>query len=55
MYVQSIEFDTQGLTHAEYERFCQDAVPAIAEIPGVLGKLFVADPNSSRCAGSTRS
>ena len=51
MYVQTVEFDTQGLTHAEYERFCQEAVPAIAEIPGVLGKLFVADPDSSRCAG----
>jgi hypothetical protein len=51
MYIQTVEFDTQGLTHAEYERFCQEAVPAIAEIPGVLGKLFVADPDSSRCAG----
>jgi quinol monooxygenase YgiN len=51
MYVQTVEFDTQGLTHAEYERFCQEAVPAIAEVPGVLGKLFLADPDSSRCAG----
>jgi quinol monooxygenase YgiN len=51
MYVQTVEFDTQGLTHAEYERFCQDAVPAIAAVPGVLGKLFLADPDSSRCAG----
>jgi hypothetical protein len=51
MYVQTVEFDTQGLTHAEYERFCREAVPAIAEVRGVLGKLFVADPDSSRCAG----
>ena len=51
MYVQIIEFERQGLTHAEYEAFCQDAVPAIAQIDGVVGKLFLADADSSRCAG----
>lgn len=51
MYVQIIEFDVHGLTRAEYEEFCVLAVPAIAEVPGVLGKLFLADPDSSRCAG----
>jgi hypothetical protein len=51
VYIQIIEFERQGLTHAEYEAFCQDAVPAIARIDGVVGKLFLADPDSSRCAG----
>ena len=51
MYVQIIEFERQGLTRAEYEEFCVSAVPAIAEIPGVLGKLFLSDTDSSRCAG----
>ncbi|HET8755097.1 MAG TPA: YdhR family protein [Solirubrobacteraceae bacterium] len=51
MYVQIIEFDAPGLTHAEYAQFCDQAVPAIAEVPGVLGKLFLADPDSSRRAG----
>jgi hypothetical protein len=51
MYVQIIEFDVQGLTQAEYEAFCVEAVPAIAAIPGVAGKLFLADADSSRCAG----
>ena len=51
MYVQIIEFERQGLTHAEYETFCRDAVPAIAQIHGVAGKLFLADTDSSRCAG----
>jgi len=49
MYVQIIEFEVQGLTRAEYEAFCTDAVPAIATIPGVVGKLFLADADSSRC------
>ncbi len=51
MYVQIIDFDVQGLTRSEYEAFCSEAVPAIAAIPGVLGKLFLADADSSRCAG----
>lgn len=51
MYVEIVEFEAPGLTHAEYAEFCEAAVPAIAQIPGVLGKLFVADPDSSRCAG----
>src|SRR5262245_45343755 len=50
MYVQIIEFEVQGLTRAEYEAFCTEAVPAIAAIPGVVGKLFLADADSSRCA-----
>jgi quinol monooxygenase YgiN len=50
MYVQIIEFEVQGLTRAEYEAFCTDAVPAIAATPGVVGKLFLADADSSRCA-----
>ena len=51
MYVQITEYEVHGLTRAEYEQFCETAVPAIAAIPGLLGKLFVADPDSSRCAG----
>jgi len=51
MYVQIIEFEVPGLTRVEYEEFCADAVPAIAAVPGVVGKLFLADADSSRCAG----
>lgn len=51
MYVQIIEFETQGLTLAEYEEFCLNAVPAIAGIPGVISKLFVAEEESTRRAG----
>jgi hypothetical protein len=51
MYVQIIEFDVEGLTRAEYETFCSDAVGAIAQIPGVVAKLFLADADGDRCAG----
>jgi hypothetical protein len=51
MYVQIIEFERHGLTRGEYEAFCQDTVPVIAQVPGVVAKLFLADTESSRCAG----
>jgi hypothetical protein len=51
MYVQQVEFDLQGMSAADYEAFCEQAVPAIAQVPGVVAKLFVADTGSGRCAG----
>lgn len=51
MYVQIVEFELQGLTSDEYETFCEKGVPMIAAVPGVLGKLFLADANSNHRAG----
>ena len=51
MYVQITEYEVHGLSRTEYEQFCETAVPSIAAIPGLVGKLFVADRDSSRCAG----
>lgn len=51
MYVQIVEFELRGMTAAEYEAFCERAVPAIAQVPGVIGKLFLADADSRWCAG----
>jgi hypothetical protein len=51
MYVQIIEFETRGITPAEYEAFCREAIPAIAAVPGFVAKLFLADADTSRCGG----
>ena len=51
MYVQIVEFELRGMSAAEYEAFCEQAVPAIAQVPGVVGKLFLADADSRWCAG----
>lgn len=51
MYVQIVEFELQGMTGPEYEAFCEQAVPAIAQVPGIVGKLFLADADSPWCAG----
>ena len=51
MYVQIVEFELRGMTAAEYEALCEKAVPAIAEVPGVVGKLFLADAHTSQRAG----
>ena len=51
MYVQMVEFELQGMTAAEYEAFCEQAVPAIAQVPGLVGKLFLADAGSRWRAG----
>lgn len=51
MYVQIVEFDVRGVSRDEYEQFCEEAVPAIAATPGVLGKLFLGDADFGRSTG----
>jgi len=51
MYVQIVEFETQGISPAEWEAFCEGAVPTLAGIPGLVAKLFLADAETSRRCG----
>ena len=55
MYVQMIEFDRRGLTREEYESFCQDAVPAIAQIQQHCEVLRLDSPRDYRLRALTRS
>lgn len=51
MHVQLIRFRLQGITDEQYRLRCDDLAPAFAEIPGLLAKLWLADPEQGVYGG----
>lgn len=51
MWVQITEFDSPGMKRDEYDRWCVENIDVIADIPGVVAKLFCADVASDRRVG----
>jgi hypothetical protein len=51
MYVQVVEFELQGITRRDYEASAEELAPVFAEIPGLVSKLWIVDPESNRAGG----
>jgi hypothetical protein len=51
MYVQVVEFELQGVAPSEYEASCEQLAPVFAEIPGLVSKLWIMEPESNRAGG----
>jgi hypothetical protein len=44
MHVQVITYHLKGLSQADYEKLCEPLVPVIAAQPGLIEKVWLADP-----------
>jgi quinol monooxygenase YgiN len=42
MHVHIVEFRLDGMTEEEYREACQRFAPALAEVPGLLAKVWLA-------------
>lgn len=51
MHVLVVTFVLEGITEAEYYRGCDEEAPAFADIPGLIAKVWLADPASNRYGG----
>jgi hypothetical protein len=51
MQVLIVTFGLEGLTEAEYYRGCDQEAPAFADIPGMLAKVWIADPATNTYGG----
>lgn len=51
MHTQLVEFELQGVGLSEYEALCEELAPTFAEIPGLISKVWIADPDGSRAGG----
>lgn len=51
MHVQIVEFELNGIGRGEYEERVEQIAPAFAEIPGLIAKVWVIDPDSNRAGG----
>jgi quinol monooxygenase YgiN len=51
MHVQIVEFELQGIARGDYEAVCEQIAPAFAEVPGLITKRWIVDPESNRAGG----
>lgn len=51
MQVLTVTFGLEGLTEAEYYRGCDRDAPAFADIPGMIAKVWIADPATNTYGG----
>ncbi|PVZ14816.1 YdhR family protein [Actinomycetospora cinnamomea] len=51
MYVQLITFRLDGMDPAEFASLCDTIAPEYADVPGLISKIFVADPDDPEAFG----
>lgn len=51
MHVQIVNFRLRDLSEADYRRICDELAPAVAEVPGLISKVWLADPATTTYGG----
>ncbi len=51
MHVQIITFRLSGMTEEGYREACAQLAPAFAELPGLVAKVWLADPAANTYGG----
>jgi len=51
MHVQIVNFNLKNMTEAEYRAMANEVAPAFASVPGLLGKLWIADVGKNTYGG----
>ena len=51
MHIQVINFKLSGIASSEYEAACEDVAQAFSELPGLISKHWLADPDSNTYGG----
>ena len=51
MHIQVVNFKLSGITGTEYEAACDDIAQAFSELPGLISKHWLADPESNTYGG----
>ena len=51
VHVQIVNFNLKDMTDAEFRSMANEAAPAFASVPGLLGKLWLADDGKNTYGG----
>jgi quinol monooxygenase YgiN len=51
VYIQIINFNLKDTTVSEYEDLCNQVAGAFAQVPGLLSKVWLADPKANTFGG----
>jgi quinol monooxygenase YgiN len=51
MYIQIVNFNLSNTTPAEFEKLCLELAPQFAALPGLISKVWLADPVGNTFGG----
>src|SRR5947209_5085210 len=51
MYVQVVNFNLKDTTEQEYRAVCEQEAPLFGELPGLIAKYWLADPETNTYGG----
>lgn len=51
MHVQMVNFNLKGMSDAEFRAMADEVAPAFASVPGLLGKIWIADAGTNTYGG----
>lgn len=51
MHIQIITFRLRDMDEAGYRQLCEEVAPAFAEVPGLVSKVWLADPATNTYGG----
>jgi heme-degrading monooxygenase HmoA len=51
MHIQVINFHLNDLSEAEFRALCEEIAPAFGEVPGLISKVWLANPSTNTYGG----
>ena len=51
MHIQIVSFNLKDMGEKDFRKMCDDLAPAFANIPGLISKVWLADPASNTYGG----
>lgn len=51
MHIQIVNFNLHNTTPEEFEKFCVETAEQFAALPGLMSKVYLADPSSNTFGG----
>jgi len=51
MHIQVVNFHLKGLSVGDFGKLCDDLAPTFAAIPGLVAKIWLADPGANTFGG----
>lgn len=51
MHIQIVNFHLKGLSDEDYGKLCEQVAPAFAQVPGLIAKVFLANPATNTYGG----
>ena len=47
MHIQIVNYNLKGMSEGEFIRVCDELAPAFASVPGLVSKVWLADPSTN--------